>query len=258
MADHKSDLDGYRQMAVGWARRMINGDSPAAWADNTEAEVHFAITHLRLNPGDRVLDVGCGWGRHSLLFAAYGLRVTGIDLSHELLTLAHYNAQRRGLSIDWVEADVADMPLRGPFDAIVQFCGNFMTWFTDRGRALETLWRVTSLLRPGGRLLFGTDDWQSDLPHRSQQWDEWPGGAAIYRQRYDRQRRIAETQTVIFGPQHQRLEYRWQTWWPSHHDMDQLFAQAGLLALGRYNTFLDAPYDPGQSGLVYLLARPEA
>jgi SAM-dependent methyltransferase len=253
--DHKSNLDWYRQIAAGWARRMINGDSPAEWADNTETEIHFAITHLQLEPGDWLLDVGCGWGRHSLLLAAYGLRVTGIDLSHELLTLAHYGARRRGLAVHWVEADIADMPLRGPFDAIAQFCGNFMTWFTDRERTLEALWSMTSLLRPGGRLLLGTDDWQPELPHRSQQWDEWPGGAAIYRQRYDAQRRIAEKQTVIFGPQHQRLEYRRQTWWPSHHDMETLFAQVGLGICGQYNTCVDAPYNPDRSGLVYLLAR---
>jgi SAM-dependent methyltransferase len=149
------------------------------------------------------------------------------------------------------------MPLRGPFDAIAQFCGNFMTWFTDRERTLEALWSMANLLRPGGRLLLGTDDWQPELPHRSQQWDEWPGGAAIYRQRYDAQRRIAEKQTVIFGPQHQRQEYRRQTWWPSHHDMETMFAQVGLGICAQYNTCVDAPYRPDQSGLVYLLAREE-
>jgi len=255
--DHRSHLDWNRQIAAGWARRMINGDSPAAWADDTETEIHFAITHLQLDPGDRLLDIGCGWGRHSLPLAAYGLSVTGVDLSHELLTLARYNARRRGLTVNWVESDIADMPLRGSFDAIVQFCGNFMTWFTDRERALEVLRRVAILLRPGGRLLLGTNDWEPELPHRSQQWDEWPGGAAIYRQRYDAQQRMAETQAVIFGPQHQRLEYRRQTWWPSHEDMDTLFAQAGLVIRGRYNAYVDAPYHPDQRGLVYLLAREE-
>jgi 2-polyprenyl-3-methyl-5-hydroxy-6-metoxy-1,4-benzoquinol methylase len=255
--DHKSNLDWYRQIAAGWARRMINGISPAAWADDTETEIHFAITHLQLDPTDRLLDIGCGWGRHSLPLAAYGLCVTGVDLSHELLTLARYHARRRGLTVTWVEADVANMPLRGTFDAIVQFCGNFMTWFTDRERALEALWTVATLLRPGGRMLLGTNDWELELPYRSQQWDEWPGGAAIYRQRYDAQQRIAESQTVIFGPQHQRLEYRRQTWWPSHEDMEILFAQVGLRIRGRYNAYVDAPYNPDQGGLIYLLARED-
>lgn len=247
----------YRQVATGWARRLITGSSLEVWAQNTGSEVQFALSQLRLRPGDRVLDLGCGWGRHSLPLAAYGLSVTGVDLSRDLLVLARYNARRYNLAVDWVEADVANLPLRGWYDAIVQFCSNLTNWFADRDQALEALWHVTSLLRPGGSLVLGTDDWQPDLPQRSQHWDEWDGGAAIYRQRYDRQRRVLETQTVVFGPEHQRQEYWRQTWWPSRHDMELMFAQVGLVVCGRYNGFANAPYRPDQDGLVYVLAREE-
>jgi 2-polyprenyl-3-methyl-5-hydroxy-6-metoxy-1,4-benzoquinol methylase len=253
--DYTDNNAWYRQMAAGWARRMITGGSPGAWAQNTDLEIQFAFRQLGLRPGDRILDLGCGWGRHSLPLAAYGLDVTGVDLSSELLALAHYHAQRQNLPIHWVEADIAALPLRGSFDAIAQFCGNLLTWFPTRERALDALWDVAGLLRPGGRLLLGTEDWEPDLPPRSQHWDEWQGGAAIYRQRYDQFERVSHTQTVVFGPGHERREYRRQTWWPSHHDMDTLFAQVGLTVCGRYNGFIDRPFDPGLGGLVYVLAR---
>jgi 2-polyprenyl-3-methyl-5-hydroxy-6-metoxy-1,4-benzoquinol methylase len=253
--DYADNNAWYRQMAAGWARRMITGDSPGAWAQNTDSEIRFAVQQLRLQPGDHILDLGCGWGRHSLPLAAYGLRVAGLDLSPELLTLARYNARRHGLSINWIEADIAHLPLRGSFDAVVQFCGNLMTWFPTCERTLDALWDVANLLRPGGRLLFGTEDWQPELPPRSQHWDEWQGGAAIYRQRYDQHQRLSTTQTVIFGPKHERHEYRRQTWWPSYHDMEALFARAGLTICGRYNGFIDQGFDPSQRGLVYVLAR---
>jgi 2-polyprenyl-3-methyl-5-hydroxy-6-metoxy-1,4-benzoquinol methylase len=245
----------YREIAAGWARRMINGDSPGAWANNTDAEIQFAIRQIGLQTGDRVLDLGCGWGRHSLPLAAWGLHVTGLDLSHDLLTLARYTAKRRGLAIDWVEGDLSAAPLRGSFDAVVQFCGNFMTWFADRQRTLDALWHVARLLRPGGRLMFGTEDWQPDLPPRAQDWDEWQGGAAIYRHRYDDRCRIAQTQTVIFGPAHQRREFHRKTWWPSRLEMETLFEQAGFAIQDRTNTCAGGAYDPRRPGLVYLLER---
>jgi SAM-dependent methyltransferase len=245
----------YRQIAAGWARRMMTGDSPGTWAHNTEVEMQFALTQLRLSPGDRVLDLGCGWGRHSLPLATYGLSVTGVDLSHDLLALARHASRRQRLNVTWIEADLAALPLRGSFDAIAQFCGNFLTWFASPDQALEALWKVANLLRPGGRLLIGADDWLPELPSRVQHYDEWHGGAAIYRQRFDYERRIVETQTVIFGPSHERKEYWRQTWWPSPHEMESLFEQVGLLVCGRYNTCDYAPFDPNRAGLVYVLVR---
>ncbi|MBN1564515.1 MAG: class I SAM-dependent methyltransferase [Anaerolineae bacterium] len=253
--DHQANNDWYRQIAAGWARRMIMGDLPGAWAQHTETEVQFAMKQLHLQPGDAVLDLGCGWGRHSLELAAYGLRVTGLDLSSELLQLARYNARRHNLNIEWVEADVAQLPLRGTFDAIAQFCGNLMTWFSTPEKTLNVLWDVTNLLKPGGRFVFGDPDWTPELPLRKQHWDEWQGGAAIYRHTYDAQRRMSHTQAVIFGPDHARQEYRRQTWWPNRDDMEMLFAQAGLTVCACYNGCVDKPYDPNRSGLVYVLAR---
>ena len=244
-----------RQVAAEWARRMMSGGSPGAWAQNTEHEVQFAVRALDLHPGNRVLDLGCGWGRHSLPLAAYGLNVTGLDLSRDLLSVARYNARRHGLAVNWVEANVMNLPLRGPFDAVAQFCGNLLTWFSRREQARHALRNVAALLRPGGRVLIGSTDWQHDLPRRSQDWDEWDGGAAIYRQRFDRSRRVYEAQTVVFGPEHRRAEFWRRAWWPSAADMEDLFEDVGLRVCLRTNGCSLAPYDSQLEGLVYVLVR---
>ncbi|MCD4685278.1 MAG: methyltransferase domain-containing protein [Anaerolineae bacterium] len=245
----------YRQIAAGWARRMIAGDAPGAWASNTDTEVQFARAYLDLHPGDHLLDLGCGWGRHSLPLAAYGVQVTGVDVSHELLTLARHNARRHDLTVRWVEADIARLPLRGTFDAVAQFCDNFLAWFADREQARAALWNVAHMLRPGGRLLIGKNDWQPDLPSREQKWDEWRGGAAIHRHRYDQRQRIAHSQTVVFGPEHERREFNRRRWWPARQDIEALFAEVGLTVVQRTNTYVDAPFNPEQRGLVYVLVR---
>lgn len=245
----------HRHMATHWLRRMFTGERPDTWVQNTDTEVQFAVTQLRLRPGDRFLDLGAGWGRHSLALAAYGLHVTGLELSRDLLAMARYTARRHGLHVNWVEADIAHLPLRGRFDAVAQFCCNMLTWFGDREQTIEALWHVANLLRPGGRFLIGAPDWLPEPPPRAQQWDEWDGGAAIYRHQFDQQQRMYHVQTVVFGPQHERREYRRQTWWPSDYDMETMFEQVGLAVCGCTNAFTLAPYDPGQPGLVYVLER---
>ncbi len=244
-----------RQMAAGWVRRIITGDSPGEWAHNTDAEIQFAISVLNLRRGDHILDLGCGWGRHSVPLAHFGLRVTALDVSHELVTLARYNAQRAGVDVKWIESDIATAPVSGTFDAIVQFCGNFLTWFSSRTQALQVLRQVVTFLKPGGRLLLGQPDWQPHLPQRAQDYEEWQGGAAIYRHRYDEELRMAHKQVVIFGPEHERREFTRLTWWPSQHDMESLFEQAGLEICARFNTCSLAPYNSADKGLIYLLQR---
>lgn len=255
--DHLDNNAWYRQEAAGWARQIMTGNLPATWAQNTDTEIQFAITQLQLRTNDRVLDLGCGWGRHSLALASYGLRVTGVDISRDLLAIARYNARRHNLNVNWVEADIARLPLRGSFDAVAQFCGNLMTWFTNRADTVEMLRQVASVLRPGGRMIFGTTDWESELPPRTQHWNEWDGGAAIYRSWFHTHHRLAETQTVIFGPQHNRHEYHRQTWWPSVRDMENVFSDVGLSVVRRFNVWADEPYHPERPGLVYVLSRDE-
>ena len=252
---HQDNLAWFRQLATHWARRLVIGIPPAAWASDTTTQVQFAVRQLRLRPGDRVLDLGCGWGRHSVPLAAQGMDVTGLDVSGDLLALARHHARRHGLGIGWIEADVADLPFHGTFDAVVQFCGNLLTWFPHRTQAQRALRTVASLLKPGGRILLGRADWQAELPPRAQDWDEWHGGAAIYRQRYDPQRRIAHAQTVVFDPAHRRHEYHRRTWWPAHQDMEELFEAAGLAVQFRSNAYHETPFDPGLPGLIYVLER---
>jgi SAM-dependent methyltransferase len=117
-----------------------------AFALGTAQETAFLVDALDLGAGARVVDVGCGTGRHVRALAARGIDAVGVDLSHGLLTVGAAAGCRRLL-----QADARALPLAsGVFDAAWSLCqGGFgITPATDR----VVLAELARLLRPGGRI----------------------------------------------------------------------------------------------------------
>lgn len=118
-----------------------------AFTRGTAAEVDELWTRLRLAPGDEVLDVGCGDGRHSAALAARGVVAIGVDRSLEVLTGGEHEHRRHHR----VCADGAALPLaRNAVAAALSLCqGAFGCEPALDRRVLSELQRV---VRPGGRL----------------------------------------------------------------------------------------------------------
>jgi SAM-dependent methyltransferase len=99
--------------------------------------------------GGRVLDMGCGFGRHVLAFRERGADAYGMDLSMDLLRVARELPEPRLLDTRLVCADVRAVPFqRGTFDAVVILFSSF-GYFGDDGDRL-VLGEVARLLKPGG------------------------------------------------------------------------------------------------------------
>ncbi len=77
------------------------------------------IDKLELEPGARVLDLACGHGRISLELARRGFHVTGLDLRPRSLELARVAAEGEGLEVEWIRADMREIPPGRRFDAVV-------------------------------------------------------------------------------------------------------------------------------------------
>jgi SAM-dependent methyltransferase len=115
-----------------------------SFTKGTPQEVAFLSDALGLQPGMRLLDVGCGPGRHAAAFAGRGLDVVGIDISHRFLQLVTGGVP--------VRADARSLPVRpGSFDAAISLCqGGFGLL---GGLADETvLAGMAAAVRPGGRV----------------------------------------------------------------------------------------------------------
>ena len=161
--------------------------------EHSRAEVSAIIELLGLAQGARVLDVPCGWGRHTELLTEAGFDAFGADLSPELLLRARRDAV-------YAAADVRFLPFAdASFGAAINVFTSLGLFLDDREdiRALSEIRRV---LEPGGKLLL-------ESMHRDEVMrgyltrDQWklPNGTKVrVRRRFD----------PVTGISHERLQWR--------------------------------------------------
>ena len=98
---------------------------------------------LSVEPGSRVLDIGCGTGRETVLLAKNGAQVTGLDIAADMLQ----KARRDYPSLTFKEGDADALPFPAQqFDAV--FSSMALQWSDDPATAMPEIARV---LKPGGR-----------------------------------------------------------------------------------------------------------
>jgi SAM-dependent methyltransferase len=133
------------------------------WAHFAPLETHTTPPAARLvkragiRTGDRVLDVACGTGVVATTAARLGARVTGLDLTPELLERARENARIAAVEIEWHEGDVENLPFDDAvFDVVISQYGHIFAPRPDV--ALAEMLRV---LKHGGTIAFST--WPPEL-----------------------------------------------------------------------------------------------
>jgi len=122
-----------------------------AFTKGTEQELDFLVDALALEPGMRVLDVGCGPGRHSLALARRGFEVVGVDHSAEFVRLAREAGATDGLQAHFEELDVRELDRPGEFDATICLCQGGFGLLGGRDET-DVFGRIAATLRPGGAL----------------------------------------------------------------------------------------------------------
>jgi len=207
-------LDGTMNYSSAW----FEGDRTQPMAEAQKAKVRRALRMVHAQPGDRVLEIGCGWG--ALAESAtteFGAHITGVTLSTEQLAFAQTRMQSHGVQqrADLRLQDYRDID-DGPYDAI---CSIEMIEAVGQEYWPTYFQTVSRLLKPGGRACIQSitiDDALFDRYVHSTDFIQqyiFPGGCLPSPSEFRKQARSAGLEVVDelnFGPDYAETLRRWR------------------------------------------------
>lgn len=123
--------------------------------DVTRMEAETVYELLSLRPGARVLDLACGWGRHSVELAKLGCSVVGVDQSAVLLERAAALADAAGVRVEWVRGDIREPRWRGEFDVVLSLFSS-LGYTSEDEDDLRALCAARESLAPDGSVVIET------------------------------------------------------------------------------------------------------
>jgi 2-polyprenyl-3-methyl-5-hydroxy-6-metoxy-1,4-benzoquinol methylase len=123
-------------------------------AELTSKELEFMFQYFSLQPGDQVLDLMCGYGRHAIALAEKGINVTAIDNLGDYIDEVQEKAKLGSLPVQAIKADITGFEAEGLFDLAICM-GNSLNFFNAADTA-KILGQISLHLKPGGYFLLNS------------------------------------------------------------------------------------------------------
>ena len=127
-----------------------------SFTQGTAGECDFIEQEAGYNKAIKILDIGCGTGRHAIELAKRGYQVVGIDLSESQLKRAREKAAEQKLKVDFRQHDARKLPFKGEFDLAIMICGGSFPLMETDEMNYQILKNAAKALKTGGKLIFTT------------------------------------------------------------------------------------------------------
>ena len=142
-----------------WYEDFFHGINCEIWEkaltdDWTKQEVDFLEGELNIKQGQHLLDIPCGFGRHSIEFAKRGFRVTGIDISETFIKSLTKKIESDNLTIKAIHADILKVKLDQTFSGAICMGNSFGYFNIDKMKLFVE--KVSASLEKGGRFIINS------------------------------------------------------------------------------------------------------
>ena len=121
------------------------------WVEDTENQVDFIIKTLGLNGSERIFDLACGFGRHSLSLARRGFTVVGVDITKDFVEDAAQAAKENALDAEFIHSDIRDLPFKNEFDVALNLADGAIGYLETDEENLKIFDVIAHALKPGGK-----------------------------------------------------------------------------------------------------------
>lgn len=206
-----------------------------------------------------VLDLACGTGNTTLPFARRGYKVTGVDRSPEMLTIARGKAEQAGWPIEFIQADMRHFTVASPVD-LVTCLYDSINYVLELDGLVQVCRQVSEALNPGGLFIFDVNSAHrlSHIPDTTM-FVEDNGFSLVWENRYHEAERIWQINLTGFVRSDGELYRQFKEVHKERaYTVDEVAAavdRAGLRLLGAYSAYSFDPPDNETARLYFVAAQ---
>lgn len=159
-----------------------------SWVEDTSSQVDFIEEALELKGSERILDLACGYGRHSLELARRGYEVVGVDITPDFIEDAKKSAAKENLNAAFVCSDIRDIEFENCFDVVLNMADSAIGYLESDEENHKVFKVNAKALKPKGKLLISICSREHALMHLPKKtWEIGEKSISLAQFDYDKQ-----------------------------------------------------------------------
>jgi leucyl-tRNA synthetase len=223
--------------------------------ERTEKEVCALVSLLGLDTPKNILDLACGFGRHTNRLATLGHAMTGVDITPGFLDIARLDAYYRKVEVQYLQGDMRSLPFEDEFDCVMLLFTAF-GYFNDEEN-LMVMVNASKALRPGGLVIFDTPNRDAFLKGMQPfSVMEKEGNLMIDRMSFDSLQGRIYNKRIVFRDG-VRKDKPYFTRLYNLQEIKKLLTQAGLGLQYLYGGWDASEFSSGSRRMVVIARKPE-